>query len=60
MENFQYNKLLKETISSESRFYEMEKKNNSNNQQKNQILKVKTCRIAKSERDVLQGRVKKY
>lgn len=26
MEDFQYNKLLKETISSESRFYKMEKK----------------------------------
>ena len=49
MEDFQYNKLPKETIRSESRFYKMQK---SNNHHENYILKVKTCRIPQTEREL--------
>lgn len=48
-EDFQYNKLLEETIKSDSRLYKMEK---SNNQKEHYILKITTCRIVKSEREL--------
>lgn len=57
MDDFQYNKLLEETTRSKSRFYKMEKK--SNNHQENYNLEVKTCRIAKTERQLSIARESK-
>lgn len=52
MEDFQYNKILKRLIRTKSRSYKIGKEKKKNHQE-NYILKVKTCRTAKSERQLI-------